>query len=87
MTATIRDVAELAGCSIATVSRHVNGTAPISVDVRARVEAAVVALGYRPSEMGRSLRRQASRTIGVIIPSLTNPVLQQLFRASKQRLA
>jgi DNA-binding LacI/PurR family transcriptional regulator len=74
MTATIRDVAELAGCSIATVSRHVNGTAPISVDVRARVEAAVVALGYRPSEMGRSLRRQASRTIGVIIPSLTNPV-------------
>ena len=74
MASTIKDVAERAGCSIATVSRFMNGTAVLSVETRARIEAAVEALGYRPSEMGRSLRRQASSTIGVIVPSLTNPV-------------
>ncbi|MGL4813410.1 MAG: LacI family DNA-binding transcriptional regulator [Beijerinckiaceae bacterium] len=74
MPATIKDVAERAGCSIATVSRFVNGLGPIAVETRNRIEAAITALGYRPSEMGRSLRRQASQTIGVIVPSFTNPV-------------
>ncbi|MCA3597052.1 MAG: LacI family DNA-binding transcriptional regulator [Methylobacterium sp.] len=74
MAATIKDVAERAGCSIATVSRFVNGTAVLTVETRARIEAAIHALGYRPSELGRSLRRQATRTVGVIVPSLTNPV-------------
>jgi DNA-binding LacI/PurR family transcriptional regulator len=72
--ATIKDVAELAGCSIATVSRFVNGLGPIALDTRERIEAAISALGYRPSQMGRGLRRQASQTIGVIVPSFTNPV-------------
>lgn len=74
MTATIKDVAELAGCSIATVSRHVNGTAPLSIETRARIELAIAKTGYRPSEIGRSLKRQATRTLGMIVPSLTNPV-------------
>lgn len=74
MATTIKDIAEHAGCSIATVSRFVNGTAVLSVETRARIEAAINTLGYRPSELGRSLRRQATRTIGVIVPSLTNPV-------------
>jgi DNA-binding LacI/PurR family transcriptional regulator len=74
MAGTIRDVAELAGCSIATVSRHVNGTAPLALETRQRIEAAIAALGYRPSEIGRSLKRQATRTLGIIVPSLTNPI-------------
>jgi DNA-binding LacI/PurR family transcriptional regulator len=72
--ATIKDVAELAGCSIATVSRFVNGLGPIALDTRERIEAAISVLGYRPSQMGRGLRRQTSQTIGVIVPSFTNPV-------------
>ncbi|MCU0885559.1 MAG: substrate-binding domain-containing protein [Beijerinckiaceae bacterium] len=72
--ANIKEVADLAGCSIATVSRHVNGAAPISVEVRARIEAAILQTGYRPSEIGRSLKRQATRTLGIVVPSLTNPV-------------
>jgi DNA-binding LacI/PurR family transcriptional regulator len=74
MAATIKDVAELARCSIATVSRFLNGSAPLSVDARERIEEAIQALGYRPSEVGRSLQRQASRIVGIIVPSLTNPI-------------
>lgn len=71
---TIRTVAERAGCSIATVSRVINRSAPTSADVEARVRAAIDELGFRPSEIGRALKTLKTRTVGVLIPSLTNPV-------------
>ncbi|MEP9354172.1 substrate-binding domain-containing protein [Xanthobacter sp. KR7-65] len=71
---TIRTVAERAGCSIATVSRVINRSAPTSADVEARVNAAIAELGFRPSEIGRALKTLRTRTLGVLIPSLTNPV-------------
>lgn len=71
---TIRTVAERAGCSIATVSRVINRSAPTSAEVEARVRAAIDALGFRPSEIGRALKTLRTRTLGVVIPSLTNPV-------------
>lgn len=74
MTGTIRDVAERAGCSIATVSRYVTGSAPLALETRQRIEEAIAIIGYRPSEIGRSLKRQATKTLGIVVPSLTNPV-------------
>ncbi|QRG08090.1 substrate-binding domain-containing protein [Xanthobacter dioxanivorans] len=71
---TIRTVAERAGCSIATVSRVINRSAPTSSEVEARVRTAVAELGFRPSEIGRALKTLRMRTLGVVIPSLTNPV-------------
>lgn len=71
---TIRTVAERAGCSIATVSRVINRSAPTSAEVEARVRAAIDELGFRPSEIGRALKTLKTRTVGVLIPSLTNPV-------------
>ncbi|MEQ8348659.1 MAG: LacI family DNA-binding transcriptional regulator [Sneathiellaceae bacterium] len=74
MTATIHDVAQRAGCSIASVSRVLNGSAAISPDLESRVRAAVEALGYRPNALGRSLKTKATRAIGMLVPSFTNPV-------------
>jgi DNA-binding LacI/PurR family transcriptional regulator len=71
---TIRDVAEKAGCSIATVSRVLNQSGPASTDAAERVLAAADALGFSFNELGRSLQSQRSRTLGVIVPSLSNPV-------------
>lgn len=71
---TIRAVAERAGCSIATVSRVINGSANTSSDVRERVEEAISVLRYRPSDLGRSLKTRRTRTIGIVVPSFTNPV-------------
>lgn len=64
--ALLRDVARLAGVSRMTVSRVLNGTAPVSGDTRARVLDAVAALDYRPNPAARTLSSGRSRTIGVI---------------------
>ncbi len=70
----IHEVAARARCSIATVSRVINGTAQTSEPVRERVEEAIKTLAYRPSEIGRSLKTRKTRTIGIVVPSFTNPV-------------
>lgn len=72
--ATIKDVALRAGCGVATVSRVLNGTGPASADMRQRVLAAVEALDFQFSEVGRSLQSSTTRTIGCVVPSIANPV-------------
>jgi len=74
---TIRDVAAEAGVSIATVSRALNGRAPIAAETAKRVHAAVLALGFRANRTGRELRAGTSRTVGVLVPSLANPVFAE----------
>ncbi|MEM8836556.1 MAG: LacI family DNA-binding transcriptional regulator [Pseudomonadota bacterium] len=71
---TIKDVAELAGCGIATVSRVLNNSGPTSLEKRQQVEEAVEALGFQFNEMGRSLKSNQSKAIAVLVPTLTNPV-------------
>jgi DNA-binding LacI/PurR family transcriptional regulator len=71
---TIIAVARRARCSVATVSRVINRSGPVSAEARARVESAVTALGYFPDGHGRSLRLRHYRAIGVMVPSFTNPV-------------
>lgn len=73
---TVSDVAAKAGVSIATVSRVVNhaGTAGqgVAPDTRRRVLEAINQLGYVPSQAGRTLRRQASDLVALLIPDITN---------------
>ena len=64
--ATLRDVADLAGVSIKTVSRVVNHQNEISEATRQRVQVAIDQLGYRPNVLARSLIHQRSKTLGVI---------------------
>lgn len=69
----IRDVATRAGVSPATASRALNGSATVSDALRARVLDAASSLGYRPNNLARSLRRQRTDTIGVIVSDIANP--------------
>lgn len=71
---TLHDVAARAGVSIATVSRVLNGTGIIRPATEAKVREAVRQLGFRPNRMGRDLRMGQSRSIGVLLPTLANPV-------------
>ena len=68
MGSTIRDVARRAGVSIATVSRVLNDTCPVAEDKRRRVEGAVKALGYTPNPAARSLLKQKTGGLGVLLP-------------------
>jgi LacI family transcriptional regulator, repressor for deo operon, udp, cdd, tsx, nupC, and nupG len=77
----LRDVAERAGVSIRTVSNAVNGYAPVSDEVRARVEAAVAELGYRPNLMARNFKRGRTGLITLVVPELDVPYFSELARA------
>ncbi|PJF46812.1 MAG: LacI family transcriptional regulator [Chloroflexi bacterium] len=79
--ATIKDVAQHAGVSTATVSRVLSNSGPVSAELRGRVEQAIQALGYRPSRMARSFRAQRSKFIGLIISDVENPFYTSLVRA------
>jgi LacI family transcriptional regulator len=78
---TIKQVAELAEVSPATVSRVLNGDQRVSTANREQVLHAVTALGYRPNRIARSLRRQQSETIGVVISDIENPHFTRAVRA------
>jgi LacI family transcriptional regulator len=80
---TIADVARLAGVRPSTVSKVLNDGRG-SPDVRRRVEAAVAQLDYRPNRQARGLRRSESRSIGVFVPDLANPVFLPFLRGVEQ---
>src|SRR3989442_15047165 len=69
----IKEVAEAAGVSTATVSRVLSNGLHVRPEVRTRVMAAVERLGYRPNLVARSLRSQQSNTLGLIVSFIRNP--------------
>ncbi|MFV0525156.1 MAG: LacI family DNA-binding transcriptional regulator [Acidimicrobiales bacterium] len=69
----MNDVARLAGVSPATVSRTLSGSRRVDPELQSKVKAAAKQLGYRVNLIGRTLRRQQSSVIGLIIPDLQNP--------------
>jgi len=79
MTITSRDVARLAGVSQPTVSRALRGDPRVAAETRARVESAVAALGYVPSEAGRNLVTRTAKRIGIVVSDLTNPFYPHLI--------
>jgi LacI family transcriptional regulator len=81
MASTIRDVALLAGVSVATVSNTVNDPDRVSDELRARVLKAIETLNYAPRAAARSLRRQSSGLIGLIVADITNPFFTELVQA------
>lgn len=76
---TISDVASRAGVSTATVSRVLNGIA-VRSDLAKAVRKAVEELDYSPNRAARSLRRQQSEVIALILPDIENPYFTSLAR-------
>jgi LacI family transcriptional regulator len=70
---TIHDVADKAGVSVATASRVINRKGYYSKTAKSRVERSARQLGYRVHGVARSLKRQQSRMIGLMIADILNP--------------
>jgi DNA-binding LacI/PurR family transcriptional regulator len=79
--ATIKEVAERAGVSTATVSRALTGSSQVKPELRDRIQEAVAALGYRPNRLASNLRRQTTKTVGVVVSDIENPHFTQVVRA------
>src|SRR5512142_2555853 len=73
---TLADVARHAGVSTATASRVLHDTGPVSDDVRKRIEAAVLALGYSSRQSSKKLEG----TIAVLTGDLLNPFFPEIVR-------
>ena len=56
-------------------------------ELQERVRAAIEQLGYRPNALARSLRRQRSHTLGVVVPDITNPYFAELAKAIESEAA
>jgi len=77
---TINDVAAMAGVSVATVSRFINGSSKVSPEACEKVTKAIKELNYRPNLLGRDLRRTKSQRILVLLPSISNPFYSEIVK-------
>lgn len=77
--ATLKDVAAETGLTVSTVSRVLNNRGYISEEARAKVYEAMKKLNYQPNEVARSLSKQKSNTIGVIVPHIEHPYFAKLI--------
>ncbi len=73
-TPTIYDVAREARVSVFTVSAVINNKAHVGAPLKKRVDAAIVKLSYRPNSLAQSLANERTRTLGVIVPDISNPL-------------
>ena len=84
--ARIRDVAQEAGVSVGTVSMVLNHNDYGSAAIRQKVQAAVEKLQYVPSEMARNLSLRRTRTVGIIVPTVSHPFFAELVGALEEAL-
>lgn len=82
--ATMKDVAQLAGVSTATVSRALMNPEKVSTSTRKRVEDAVLEAGYSPNSLARNLRRNESKTIVAVVPDICDPYYSDIIRGIEE---
>ena len=74
---TIKDVANMAGLSIATISKYLNG-GNVLEENRIRIVEAIEALDYKVNRAARSLKTNRSMTVGVLIPAIDSPFFARI---------
>src|ERR1700732_4762524 len=79
----IYDVARESRVSVFTVSAVINNKDHVRALLKKRVEAAILKLGYRPNSLAQSLANERTRTIGVIVPDISNPFFPMLVRGAE----
>jgi LacI family transcriptional regulator len=81
--ANMKQIAQLAGVSLGTVSHVLNDSAKVREPLRKRVLDAVLTAGYQPSQLARGLRRDKTNIIAMIIPDILNPFFPGVVRGAE----
>ena len=87
MKVTISDVAKLAGVSTATVSHTINNTRYVSGETKEKVYQAIAELGYTPDASARSFRTGKKKTIGFIVPDISNKFFATMIESVENQLS
>lgn len=80
MAVTICDIAKKAGVSLATVSRVLNNSGYVKHETRERILKIINELDYTPSAIARSLSKNKTNTIGVVVPDINNPYFGEIIK-------
>ncbi|OLP54817.1 transcriptional regulator [Rhizobium rhizosphaerae] len=83
---TLQQVAERAGCSLASASRVLGCSGPVSEQMARRVRRAAAELGYRPERLAATSRSTRRPVVGILIPSITNPVFAASLSSIENRM-
>lgn len=84
--ATIYQVSELAGVSLATVSRVMNNSTNVSDKTKAKVQAAMDELGYRPNSIAQSLASSRTNSVGVLVSEFAGPFFGSMMQGIETTL-
>src|ERR1700761_5923724 len=79
--ATLEDVAQRAGTSVATAGRALGVYGKVAAETRDRVVAAARQLNYHPNALARGMKQRSTFTIGLIIGNICNPFFARIVRA------
>lgn len=85
--ATIKDVANAAKVSVATVSRVLNDDPKVKQETKERVNKVIQELNYSPNLLGRNLRRSYTKNILVLLPTISNTFYSAIIKGIRQELA
>ena len=80
----IRDVARVAGVSVATASFALNGRPGVAEDTRKRILAVAASLGYRANTQARALRRGQTTTYGIVVRNFANPFFLEVLGGAEE---
>lgn len=83
----IKQVAEIAGVSIATVSRCINNPTQVKERTRVKVQAAILETGYSPNTIAQSFRRGRTNVIMVVLPSIGDPFFTAVMQGIRSVVA
>jgi len=77
---TLADIARIADVSLMTASRAINDKPGLSEELRDKILEIAKELGYRPNTIARGLATRQTRSIGLVVPDITNPFFAQIAR-------
>lgn len=82
---TVYDIAKEAGVSPSTVSRVLNGSAPVREDTEKKVRKIIKKYNFKPNALARSLYKKKSNMLGFILPDITSPFFASIFLEAEKR--
>jgi DNA-binding LacI/PurR family transcriptional regulator len=80
----LKDIADRAGVSIMTVSKALRGASDISSQTRSRIKLLAQQMGYVPDTMAQGLRNRTSKLLGLVLSTVTSPVLARTIAAIEE---
>ncbi|MEA4823195.1 MAG: LacI family DNA-binding transcriptional regulator [Clostridiaceae bacterium] len=86
MSVSLKEIAQALGVSVATVSRVASGQGVVREETRLRVEEAMRSMGYAPNLVARSLKTRSTRTVGILVPDITESFFGGIIKSAVRTL-